>query len=115
VQGLHEKLSELRQQHPKRIAWMYTPMAMPLLKLLDPDVVIHDCMDELSAFMNPPAGLLEYERHLLKHADIVFTGGPSLYTIKRGLNANVHCFPNSVDVTYFRKAINRKIAYPPHV
>jgi glycosyltransferase involved in cell wall biosynthesis len=114
VQTLFEKLSELRQQHPNCIAWLYTPMAMPLLKVLDPAVVIYDCMDELSAFMNPPDGLLENERRLLERADLVFTGGPSLYAIKQGLNANVHCFPSSVDVTHFRKALDRNSAYPPH-
>ena len=114
VPALREKLSELRQQHPNGIAWLYTPMAMPLLEVLNPVRVIYDCMDELSAFMNPPAGLLEHERQLLERADLVFTGGPSLYAIKRHLNANVHCFPSSVDVTHFRKALDRKIAYPPH-
>lgn len=114
VQALREKLTELRQQHPNCIVWLYTPMAMPLLEVMEPAMVIYDCMDELSAFMNPPHGLLDYERRLLERADLVFTGGPSLYAIKRSLNANVHCFPSSVDVTHFRKALDRKIAYPPH-
>lgn len=114
TQAMREKLAELRRQHPNHIAWLYTPMAMPLLDALDPAMVIYDCMDELSAFMNPPAGLLELERMLLGRANLVFTGGPSLYASKRGLNAHVHCFPSSVDLAHFRKALNRNIAYAPH-
>lgn len=111
---LRAKLDELRRQHPSRIVWMYTPMAMPLLDALDPDLLIYDCMDELSAFMNPPAGLLEHERALLQRADLVFTGGPSLYASKRELHDNMHCFPSSVDLAHFRKALDRNIAFAAH-
>ncbi len=50
-------------------------------------------MDELSAFLNAPPELLEREAHLLKFADVVFTGGPSLYRAKKDRHPNVHCFP----------------------
>jgi UDP-galactopyranose mutase len=36
-------------------------------------------MDELSAFRFAPTELLELERELLEAADMVFTGGYSLY------------------------------------
>src|SRR4051812_43690316 len=36
------------------IAWFSTPMALPLLQAIDPAVVVYDCMDELSAFLNAP-------------------------------------------------------------
>lgn len=111
---LRKKLREIRQQHPDHRAWFYTPMAMPLLDELDPVGVIYDCMDELSAFLNPPPRLLEYERALLQRADLVFTGGPSLYEAKRGLHPDVHCFPSSVDIGHFRQSLDRNIAYPAH-
>lgn len=111
---LRAKLAELCEQHPLHLAWLYTPMAMPLLDTLDPQLVIYDCMDELSAFMNPPAGLIDHERQLLARADLVFTGGPGLYACKRTQHANVHCFPSSVDSAHFRKALDRNIAYAPH-
>ena len=40
-------------------------------------------MDELSAFRNAPPQLLQRESALLKAADVVFTGGPSLYRAKQ--------------------------------
>jgi UDP-galactopyranose mutase len=85
------------------IAWFYTPMALPLLQALDPAVVVYDCMDELSAFLHAPRELIDTERALMKVADVVFTGGPSLYRFKQALHPNVHCFPSSVDAAHFGK------------
>lgn len=113
-QFLYKKIAELGRQHPNHSVWMYTPMALPLLDALDPSLLVYDCMDELSAFLNPPPHLLEFESELLARADIVFTGGPSLYQAKRGLHPNVHCFPSSVDLAHFRQALDRNIAYAPH-
>ncbi len=84
-------------------AWLYTPMALPLLHGLGPARVAYDCMDELSAFLHAPPELLERERELLACADVVFTGGPSLYRAKRERHPAVHCFPSSVDVAHFAR------------
>lgn len=86
------------------LLWVYTPMALPLADLLEPDLIIYDCMDELSAFDFAPPQLVERERELLSRADIVFTGGPSLYRAKKGRHPNVHCFPSSVDMAHFGTA-----------
>jgi len=84
--------------------WFYTPMALPLLDVLKPNAIVYDCMDELSAFRNAPAHLLQREAHVLEIANIVFTGGPSLYQSKRGRNPNTWCFPSSVDAAHFARA-----------
>ena len=81
--------------------WFYTPMALPLIDELRPRAVVYDCMDELSAFMNAPRQLVQRESALLKRADLVFTGGPSLYRSKRTRHPSVHCFPSSVDAEHF--------------
>jgi len=114
ITPLRRKLYELRQQHPAHWVWLYTPMAMPLLDALNPLAVVYDCMDELSAFMNPPPQLIDHERALLQRADLVFTGGPSLYEAKRRRHPDVHCFPSSVDIGHFRQALNRNLAYAAH-
>src|SRR3546814_7214433 len=41
---------------------------------------------------------------LLESADLVFTGGYSLYEAKRSWHPNIHPFPSSVDVAHFAKA-----------
>ncbi len=89
-------------------------MAMPLLAALEPEAVVYDCMDELSAFLHSPPDLLEQEQALFERADLVFAGGPSLFDAKRRFHRNVHCFPSSVDVAHFRQALDRNIAHPSY-
>jgi UDP-galactopyranose mutase len=89
-------------------AWFYTPMALPLLEELSPDMVIYDCMDELSAFLHAPRQLLELEDRLFGAADVVFTGGPSLYKAKKQRHRNVHCFPSSVDVDHYSRGVKER-------
>ena len=86
------------------VAWYYTPLALHFTAHLRPVATVYDCMDELSAFAGAPPGLREAERTLLARADLVLTGGHSLYLAKRNLHANVHEFPSSVDVAHFAKA-----------
>ncbi len=81
--------------------WLYTPMALPLVKTIEPRCLVYDCMDELSAFKEAPPQLRQRESALLKRADVVFTGGPSLDEAKRGMNRNVHCIPSSVDARHY--------------
>jgi UDP-galactopyranose mutase len=92
------------EQADQYIAWLYTPMALPLARTLDPQAVVYDCMDELAAFAHAPPELLEREQQLLAWSDLVFTGGPSLYRAKRDRHPSVRCFPSSVDAAHFRQA-----------
>lgn len=86
------------------LVWFYTPMALPLAKDLHPQAIIYDCMDELSAFWMAPPQLLQREAELLKCADLVFTGGPSLFAAKKDRHPDVYCFPSSVDAAHFAQA-----------
>ncbi len=86
--------------------WFYTPMALPLAAPLAPQGVVYDCMDELSAFRFAPPELLQRENQLFSQADLVFTGGHSLYEAKRTRHPHVHCFPSSVDAAHFGRAAN---------
>ena len=94
------------------VLWFYTPMALPLAENLEPLSIVYDCMDELSAFLNAPPQLLQREAHLLQLADVVFTGGPSLYRAKKDRHPNVHCFSSSVDLQHYAPAANG-LADPP--
>lgn len=83
------------------IVWYYSPMALPWSNHLKPALVIYDCMDELSAFKFAPPSLVQLEQKLLKKADIVFTGGKSLYEAKKHLHRNIYLFPSSIDKAHF--------------
>jgi glycosyltransferase involved in cell wall biosynthesis len=89
--------------HP--MVWFYTPMALEFFPdSIDPSAVIYDCMDELSMFRGAPDRLQELEQQLLQFADVVFTGGASLFEAKCGLHPQVHAFPSGVDVSHFATA-----------
>ena len=88
----------------KYILWYYTPMAVTFTRHLEPLVVVYDCMDELSAFQGAPPALRESEAELFSRADIVFTGGQSLYEIKVNQHPNVYAFPSSIDKMHFAQA-----------
>jgi UDP-galactopyranose mutase len=86
------------------VLWFYTPMPAAWTEHLDPRVTVYDCMDELTKFAEAPPELGEREQMLLARADVVFTGGASLYESKRERHPNVHLLPSSVDAAHFRQA-----------
>lgn len=90
------------------ILWYYTPMAMAFTRHLEPLVTVYDCMDELSLFAGSPPSLKACEAELFKRAELVFTGGQSLYEIKRNQHPNVYAFPSSIDKAHFAQARNFK-------
>lgn len=103
---LDRLLAQLDAEHNSRLAvlWFYTTMALPFARHLDAATIVYDCMDELSMFRSAPPRLLPLEQQLLEWADLVFTGGRSLYAAKRNRHPSVHLFPSSVDVAHFAPA-----------
>jgi len=88
------------------VAWYYTPMMLGWNDHLRPLAVVYDCMDELSAFKNAPPELHTKEAELFARADLVFTGGRSLFEAKRGQHPAVYCFPSSIDAKHFARALD---------
>jgi len=86
------------------ILWYYTPMAIAFTRHLQPSLVVYDCMDELSAFRGAPPALREREAELFERADLVFTGGQSLYEAKCKQHPDVHAFPSSIEVQHYAQA-----------
>jgi glycosyltransferase involved in cell wall biosynthesis len=95
----------LGEQAPgELLLWYLTPMSLAFTEHLTPKVTIFDCMDELSAFKGAPLELIDRERQLMARADVVFTGGYSLWEAKRLQHQNAHPVPSSVDVSHFAAA-----------
>jgi glycosyltransferase involved in cell wall biosynthesis len=86
------------------VAWYYTPMALPFTRHLTPAVTVFDAMDELSAFKFAPPELKALETEMMERADVVFTGGQSLYEAKKHRHTNIHAFPSSIDKAHFAQA-----------
>lgn len=97
--------SFLQEKHIRQfIAWYYTPMALGFTRHLRPSLTVYDCMDELAAFIGAPSAMRRNEADLFQRADLVFTGGASLFESKRKHHPHVHLFPSSVDVPHFARA-----------
>ena len=111
--GTHEQAVQLQkellnnllvsQQIEHYINWYYTPMALPFTNHLHPVLTVYDCMDELAAFKFAPPELIEFEKELLQKADVVFTGGHTIYESKKDKHPNIHPFPSSIDKNHFIK------------
>ena len=86
------------------VRWYYTPMMLRFSRGLAAARTVYDCMDELSNFKFAPPELVSLERELLQVADVVFTGGYSIWEAKRAAHANIHPFPSSVDKDHFAVA-----------
>ncbi|RNI26068.1 glycosyltransferase family 1 protein [Rufibacter latericius] len=86
------------------VFWYYTPMALEISRQFTPALTVFDVMDELSAFKFAPPRLLELETELLAKADVVFTGGQSLYEAKKDRHKEVYAFPSSIDKVHFGQA-----------
>ena len=110
--GEPEQAAELRKLLDQLLAdregpivrWYYTPMMLSFSRHLSAACTVYDCMDELANFRFAPPQLMELERELFSEADLVFTGGYSLYEAKRDRHPNIHPFPSSVDRQHFGKA-----------
>ncbi len=86
------------------LRWYYTPMMLPFSEHVPAQCVVYDCMDELANFKGAPPELLPLEQRLFQQADLVFTGGYSLYEAKRERHPSVHPFPSRVDAAHFAAA-----------
>ncbi|MPR37075.1 glycosyltransferase family 1 protein [Salmonirosea aquatica] len=88
--------------------WYYTPMALKFTDHLTPGLTVYDCMDELSAFKFAPEELKNLEKELFDRADVVFTGGASLFEAKKLQHRNTYLFPSSIDKQHFARARTKR-------
>ncbi|WP_240663157.1 glycosyltransferase [Mucilaginibacter limnophilus] len=105
VKMLEQLLDDFMTEHQitDYAFWYYTPMALEFSRKYKPKLTVFDCMDELSAFKFAPESLKTLEQELMQKADVVFTGGHSLYEAKKYQHNNIHAFPSSIDKAHFAK------------
>ncbi|MBY5533837.1 UDP-galactopyranose mutase [Rhizobium leguminosarum] len=86
------------------ILWFYTPLMFGFARHVDAVAIVYDCMDELANFKFAPPNLKACEQALMASADVVFTGGLSLYEARQDQHDNIHPFPSGVDTHHFHAA-----------
>jgi beta-glucosidase/6-phospho-beta-glucosidase/beta-galactosidase len=103
-------------QFDRPLLWYYSPMdsAWSLGHIANRGVV-YDCMDELSQFTGAPRQLVDNEARLMRHADVVFTGGYNLGEKKKKQHDNVHIFGCGVEYAHFSKAQDENTVVPPDI
>lgn len=104
IEALRGLVDQLMARLGTASAWYYTPLARAFSDHVAWQAVAYDCMDELAAFRFAATDMKARERRLIADADVVFTGGLSLYEARRDLHANIHCFPSGVDLDHFMAA-----------
>ncbi|MBR0656833.1 UDP-galactopyranose mutase [Plastoroseomonas arctica] len=101
---LRDLLDQLLLETGPATAWYYTPAARKFTDHVAWRAVVFDCMDELSAFRFASPELKAMEQDLMRAANVVFTGGMSLYEARKNAHPNIHCFPSGVDLAHFMSA-----------
>jgi glycosyltransferase involved in cell wall biosynthesis len=87
------------------LVWLYTPLALPIARVLRPELLVYDVMDDLASFRGASARLRAAQLEALDTADLVFTGGRSLHAgVVRHRQAHVHKFASGVEPDHFARA-----------
>jgi glycosyltransferase involved in cell wall biosynthesis len=103
--GYGELLAELLgPARGGRVAWLYTPLALPLARALEPSRLVYAVMDDLAAFAKAPPGLSERQDEALAAADVVFAGGRSLLAGIASRRPVAHLFASGVDADDYAAA-----------
>lgn len=98
---IRKALAQLHWYQP--LLWVYDLAAVPILTELNGRGVVYDCVDSFAAFSwaDPQTG--DWERELLRRADVVITSARALYQERRKENAHVYLIPNAADFEHFAK------------
>lgn len=98
-------LAPLLAKRDDLMTWYYTPMAIGALPGPSvPALTVFDAMDDLASFRFAPPQMRAQEARMLEMADLVFTGGPTLYRQRQHRHPRVHCFPSGVDRAHFARS-----------
>ncbi|MGO9956792.1 MAG: glycosyltransferase [Solirubrobacteraceae bacterium] len=90
--------------HP--ILWGYVPQAEVLLDVVDPELVIYHCVDDIAAQEGiDSANFAAAEARFAGRADLVIASAPALADRMRTLSDNVLYAPNVADTALFATAL----------
>jgi uncharacterized SAM-binding protein YcdF (DUF218 family)/glycosyltransferase involved in cell wall biosynthesis len=85
------------------IAWTFlpTPLALDLLRELDPQLTIYYCIDDLASSSLAARRIVPSEQRLFKEADLVFVTSEALRKRAAQFSSQVHLFPFGVSFDRF--------------
>src|SRR3954465_12353703 len=84
-----------------RTLWLYTPMAYNLAQSIPHEILVYDVMDDLASFKGAPAGLRFAQQQAFHAADVVFTGGRSLFRSVAPYRPDAHLLASGVEPEHY--------------
>lgn len=114
---LQERLAgEFNGRFDDAILWFNDPMAVTAYAgHLGENMIVYDCMDELTQFHGAPPELVARERELTRLADVIFCGGRKMRDKRLPSNANTHFYGTGVDCVHFGSALSEELAVDPEI
>jgi len=99
------------------IVWTFlpTPMALDLIRVLDPELVVYYCTDDLASSSRAARRIARSEETLLREADLVFVTSEKLRDRARAVRTQVDLFPSGVNVGHFERARDEASPPPPEL
>jgi glycosyltransferase involved in cell wall biosynthesis len=85
------------------VVWTYSPTAaaMTLARLLDPSLLVYDCVANIAGYPHATDSLIRSEHAWIRSSDIVFTDAESLHVEKKRHNPNTFRVMPGVDADAF--------------
>lgn len=102
--GLYKTVKNLGF-HQADIVWLTEPRHYSLAKLISPEKFFYRCVDDYEQFQDIPAGLVQYEKELMRRADAVFFTSKELQKKFDGLNDRSVYLPNGCDYDFFARGV----------
>jgi glycosyltransferase involved in cell wall biosynthesis len=88
------------------VLWGYVPQAELLLDVLDPELVVYHCVDDIAAQEGIDAdSFTAAENRFARRADLVIASAPALAERMRTLSSHVLYAPNVADTSHFATAL----------
>jgi glycosyltransferase involved in cell wall biosynthesis len=113
VRSVNQRLLRFQVGHAARrlamrapILWAYVPQAEDLLDLLEPELVVYHCVDDVAAQKGVDAeSFRAAEERFARRADLVLASAPALAERMRTLSDRVLHAPNVADTDLFATAL----------
>jgi glycosyltransferase involved in cell wall biosynthesis len=100
-----DAVADLLGHRSGRTVWIYTPLALPYAERLEPELLVYDVMDDLSAFAHASPALKTMQLRALQEADVIFTGGRSIDAgVRARCDRETHLFPSGVEPEHYAGA-----------
>ena len=104
--GMFVRRAASKLEMCRPILWAYVPQAESLLEVLQPELVVYHCVDDIAAQQGiDSASFRAAETRFARRADLVLASAPALAERLRSISDNVVYAPNVADTALFASAL----------